>query len=60
MHTSEVALDLCVRYDHELTSGYLGFFKGLSHVNYNVRMAAADALAVVSDEYTDTLQATNS
>ncbi|GJX89197.1 hypothetical protein Tco_0341211 [Tanacetum coccineum] len=53
---SEVALDLCVHYDHELTTDYLGFFKGLSHVNYNVRMVAADVLAVGSDGYPDTLQ----
>ena len=55
---AEVVEDLCVRFDHELGSHYLGLFKALSHVNYNVRMAAADALAAVLDEYPDTLQVT--
>ncbi|GJW58884.1 protein ILITYHIA isoform X1 [Tanacetum coccineum] len=39
-----------------LPASYSGLFKALSHVNYNVRMAAAGALAAVLYEYPDTLQ----
>ncbi|MFS7937446.1 putative armadillo-like helical, translational activator Gcn1, TOG domain-containing protein [Helianthus anomalus] len=53
---AEVAEDVWDRYDHEFGTDYSGLFKALSHVNYNVRMAAADALAAVLDEYPDTLQ----
>ncbi|XP_071733980.1 protein ILITYHIA [Rutidosis leptorrhynchoides] len=53
---AEVAEDLWDRYDHEFGTDYSGLFGALSHVNYNVRMAAADALAAVLDEYPDTLQ----
>ncbi|PWA68142.1 ILITYHIA [Artemisia annua] len=53
---AELAEDLWDRYDHEFGTDYSGLFKALSHVNYNVRMAAADALAAVLDEYPDTLQ----
>lgn len=53
---AEVAEDIWDRYDHEFGTDYSGLFKSLSHVNYNVRMAAADALAAVLDEYPDTIQ----
>nr|GEV72458.1 protein ILITYHIA [Tanacetum cinerariifolium] len=53
---AELAEDLWDRYDHEFGTDYSGLFKALSHVNYNVRMAAADALAAVLDEYPDTIQ----
>ncbi|GJZ07795.1 hypothetical protein Tco_0542078, partial [Tanacetum coccineum] len=44
---AEVAEDLWDHYDYVLRSDYSGLFKALSHVNYNVRMAAAGALAAV-------------
>ena len=44
----------------EFGTDYSGLFKALSHVNYNVRLAAADALAAVLDEYPDTIQVANS
>ncbi|KAJ9546026.1 hypothetical protein OSB04_025733 [Centaurea solstitialis] len=53
---AEVAEDVWDRYDHEFGTDYSGLFKSLSHVNYNVRMAAADALAAALDEYPDTIQ----
>lgn len=53
---AEVAEDLWDRYDHEFGTDYSGLFQALSHVNYNVRVAASDALAAVLDEYPDTLQ----
>ncbi|XP_076949401.1 protein ILITYHIA-like isoform X2 [Bidens hawaiensis] len=53
---AEVAEDVWDRYDHEFGTDYSGLFKALSHVNYNIRTAAADALAAVLDEYPDTLQ----
>nr|XP_043618177.1 protein ILITYHIA [Erigeron canadensis] len=53
---AEVAEDVWDRYDHEFGTDYSGLFRALSHVNYNVRIAAADALAAVLDEYPDTLQ----
>ncbi|CAH1453114.1 unnamed protein product [Lactuca virosa] len=54
---AEVAEDLWDRYDHEFGSDYSGLFRALSHVNYNVRVAASDTLATILDEYRDTLQA---
>ncbi|CAH1427243.1 unnamed protein product [Lactuca virosa] len=53
---AEVAEDLWDRYDHEFGADYSGLFKALSHVNYNVRVGASDALATILDEYPDTLQ----
>ncbi|KVI07286.1 Armadillo-like helical [Cynara cardunculus var. scolymus] len=53
---AEVAEDIWDRYDHEFGTDYSGLFRSLSHVNYNVRMAAADALAAALDEYPDTIQ----
>lgn len=53
---AEVAEDVWDRYDHEFGTDYSGLFRALSHVNYNIRVAAADALAAVLDEYPDTLQ----
>lgn len=52
----KMAEDLCLRCDHEIGTDYSGHFKVLSHVKYNLRMAAADALAIVLDEYPDTLR----
>lgn len=51
-----MAEDIWDRYGYEFGRDYSGLFKALSHVNYNVRMAAAEALAAVLDEYPDTIQ----
>lgn len=53
---AEVAEDIWDRYGYEFGRDYSGLFKALSHVNYNVRMAAAEALAAVLDENPDTIQ----
>ncbi|KAL8544545.1 hypothetical protein ACS0TY_004932 [Phlomoides rotata] len=53
---AEVAEDVCDCYRHEFGTDYSELFKALSHVNYNVRVAAAEALAAVFDENPDTIQ----
>nr|KAJ0219477.1 hypothetical protein LSAT_V11C300155330 [Lactuca sativa] len=53
---AEVAEDLWDRYDCEFGTDYSGLFRAVSHVNYNVRVVASDALVAVLDEYPDTLQ----
>ncbi|XP_073291108.1 protein ILITYHIA [Primulina huaijiensis] len=50
---AEVVWD-CYRYD--FGTDYSGLFKALSHVNYSVRVAAAEALAAAMDENPDTIQ----
>ncbi|KAG6482942.1 hypothetical protein ZIOFF_059581 [Zingiber officinale] len=46
------------KYGCELGIDYSGILDGLSHVNYNVRVAAAEALAAALDENPDTIQDT--
>lgn len=53
---AEVAEDIWDRYDYDFGRDYSGLFKALSHVNYNIRMAAAEALAAALDENPDTIQ----
>ncbi|KAL2941260.1 Protein ILITYHIA [Bienertia sinuspersici] len=53
---AEAAEDLWDRYGFELGTDYSALYKGLSHVNYNVRLAAAEALAAALDEYPDSIQ----
>ncbi|XP_063940401.1 protein ILITYHIA isoform X2 [Daucus carota subsp. sativus] len=53
---AEVAEDIWDRYGYEFGRDYSGLYKALSHVNYNVRVAAAEALAAVLDENPDTIQ----
>ncbi|KAL3812577.1 hypothetical protein ACJIZ3_013845 [Penstemon smallii] len=43
-------------YQHDFGNDYSGLFKALSHVNYNVRAAAAEALAAALDENPDMIQ----
>ncbi|XP_073041088.1 protein ILITYHIA [Primulina eburnea] len=50
---AEVVWD-CYRYD--FGTDYSGLFKALSHLNYSVRVAAAEALAAAMDENPDTIQ----
>ncbi|GAB4855804.1 eIF-2-alpha kinase activator GCN1 [Ancistrocladus abbreviatus] len=53
---AEAAEDLWDRYGYDFGTDYTGLLKALSHVNYNVRVAAAEALAAALDEYPDTIQ----
>ncbi|KAL6545243.1 eIF-2-alpha kinase activator GCN1 [Orobanche gracilis] len=53
---AEVAEDVWDRYRYDFGTDYSGLFKVLSHVNYGVRVAAAEALATALDENPDTIQ----
>ncbi|KAH7543347.1 hypothetical protein FEM48_Zijuj02G0174600 [Ziziphus jujuba var. spinosa] len=53
---AETAEDIWDRYGYEFGTDYSGLFKALSHINYNVRVAAAEALAAALDECPDTIQ----
>ncbi|KAK4397653.1 protein ILITYHIA [Sesamum angolense] len=53
---AEVAEDVWDSYRHDFGTDYSGLFKALSHVNYNVRVAAAEALAAALDENPDSIQ----
>ncbi|KAH6803964.1 ILITYHIA protein [Perilla frutescens var. frutescens] len=53
---AEVAEDVWDCYRHDFGTDYSGLFNALSHVNYNVRVAAAEALAAALDEKPDTIQ----
>lgn len=55
---AELAEDIWDRYGYDFGTDYSGLFKALSHVNYNVRIAAAEALAAALDENPDTIQVT--
>ena len=53
---AEAAEDIWDRYGHAFGTDYSGLFKVLSHCNYNVRLAAAEALAAALDENPDCIQ----
>lgn len=53
---AEAAEDIWDRYGYDFETDYSGLFKALSHINYNVRLAAAEALAAALDERPDTIQ----
>lgn len=53
---AEVAEDIWDRYGHDFGTNYSGLFKALCHVNYNVRLATAEALAAALDEKPDSIQ----
>ncbi|KAJ6744278.1 TRANSLATIONAL ACTIVATOR GCN1-RELATED, partial [Salix purpurea] len=53
---AEAAEDIWDRYGHDFGTNYSGLFKALSHIDYNVRLAAAEALATALDEKPDTIQ----
>ncbi|CAN0892758.1 Protein ILITYHIA [Linum grandiflorum] len=55
---AEAAEDIWDRYGHAIGTDYSGLLKALSHVNYNVRLAAAEALAAALDENPDSIQET--
>ncbi|RVX11352.1 Protein ILITYHIA [Vitis vinifera] len=55
---AELAEDIWDRCGYVFGTDYSGLFKALSHINYNVRLAAGEALAAALDEYPDTIQET--
>lgn len=52
---AQVAEDIWDHYGFDFGTDFSGIFKALSHVNYNVRLAAAEALAAALDEYPDSI-----
>lgn len=55
---AEVAEDIWDHYGFDFGTNFSGIYKALSHVNYNVRLAAAEALAAAWDEHPDFIQET--
>ncbi|XP_050917035.1 protein ILITYHIA [Lathyrus oleraceus] len=55
---AEVAEDIWDHYGFDFGTDFSGIYKALSHVNYNVRLAAAEALAAALDEHPDFIQET--
>ncbi|GLT74735.1 hypothetical protein SLA2020_465160 [Shorea laevis] len=55
---AEAAEDIWDRYGYDFGTDYSGIFKALSHINYNVRLAAAEALSAAMDENPETIQET--
>ncbi|XP_020981860.1 LOW QUALITY PROTEIN: protein ILITYHIA [Arachis duranensis] len=53
---AEVAEEIWDHYGFDFGTDFSRLFKALSHVNYNVRLAAAEALAAALDEYPDSIQ----
>ncbi|KAL3523389.1 hypothetical protein ACH5RR_016223, partial [Cinchona calisaya] len=53
---AEAAESIWDNYEKDFGADYSGLFRALSHVNYNVSVAAADALAAALDEKPDTIQ----
>lgn len=53
---AEAAEDVWDRYGFDFGTDYSGLFVSLSHVNYNVRIAAGEALAAALDENPDSIQ----
>lgn len=50
--------DVWARYGHDLGTDYSGIFKAFSHINLNVRLAAAEALADALHESPTSIQVT--
>ncbi|KAL5712127.1 eIF-2-alpha kinase activator GCN1 [Ranunculus cassubicifolius] len=55
---AERAEDIWDRYGNDFGDDYSGLLVALSHTNYNVRVAAAEAIATTLDEKPDTVQET--
>ncbi|KAG2312032.1 hypothetical protein Bca52824_023589 [Brassica carinata] len=53
---AETADDIWARYGYDLGTDYSGIFKALSHINLNVRLAAAEALAAALHENPTSIQ----
>lgn len=55
---AEAAEEVWDLYNHDLGNDFTGLFTALSHVNYNVRVAASQGLAAAMDEFPSTVQET--
>nr|KYP71848.1 Translational activator GCN1 [Cajanus cajan] len=55
---AQVAEDIWDHYGFDFGTDFSGLFKALSHLNYNVRVAAAEALAAALDEHPESIQET--
>ncbi|KAF6144359.1 hypothetical protein GIB67_024586 [Kingdonia uniflora] len=55
---AQAAEEIWDRYGHEFGTDYSGLLDALSHINYNVRLAAGEALAASLDENPDSIQET--
>ncbi|KAI5063295.1 hypothetical protein GOP47_0021842 [Adiantum capillus-veneris] len=55
---AEVAEEVWDLYSHDLGQEFTGLFTALSHVNYNVRLAASQGLASAMDDYPSSVQET--
>lgn len=53
---AELAEELWDRFGFDVITDYSGIFNALSHKNYNVRAASAEALAAALDENQDKMQ----
>ena len=53
---AELAEELWDLYGFDIITDYCGIFDALSHKNYNVRAASAEALAAALDENPDKMQ----
>ncbi|RZC22442.1 Protein ILITYHIA isoform E [Glycine soja] len=53
---AQVAEDIWDHYGFDFGTDFSGLYKALSHINYNVRVAAAEALAAALDEHPDSIQ----
>jgi len=53
---AEAAEEVWDRYGFDFGTDYSGLFDALSHINYNVRVASAEALAAALDENPNTIQ----
>lgn len=53
---AELAEELWDRFGFDVITDYSGIFDALSHKNYNVRAASAEALAAALDENPDKMQ----
>ena len=51
-----MAEDIWDHYGFDFGTDFSGLYKALSHINYNVRVAAAEALAAALDEHPDSIQ----
>lgn len=54
-----MAEDIWDRYGYNIGTNYSGIYRALSNINYNVRLAAAEALAAALDENPDSMQVTD-
>ncbi|KAK7332811.1 hypothetical protein VNO80_29566 [Phaseolus coccineus] len=53
---AQVAEDIWDHYGFDFGTDFSGLYKALAHINYNVRVAAAEALAAALDEHPESIQ----